>query len=254
MAIALGSWNTSKVTSEPPPCPYPDDGGECMEECMEQMEEEEEEEDGPPNPDDPYNQSQCEITCQNCSEDGEEEEEEEEEEEDEEDAEYRKAEDDSEQEDGCDPTHKSLSQSTRRKQRKHHYTFDVDDNGLDINGFVLQTDKHEGKRQKFRVYLDSNENGRFDKNDQLIGRTGIRSKHSSKGVGNLLGDDEIGLLEIKFKRDKPNASMRVDPQLAEITDGLSQTLNLRSLDFNDADASQIVSVTPAPGAAWEQLH
>ena len=76
--------------------------------------------------------------------------------------------------------------SNARNQRKHHYTFEVDDNGLDINGFVLHTDKHEGKRQKFRVYLDSNENGRFDKNDQLIGRTGIREKHAAKGVGNLM--------------------------------------------------------------------
>ena len=141
-----------------------------------------------------------------------------------------------------------------KKQRKHHYAFDVDDNGLDINGFILHTDKHKGKRHKFRVYQDSNENERFDKNDQLIGRVGIRSKHAAKGVGNLLDEAEVGLLEIKFNRDKSNASKRADPQLADITDGLSQTLNLSSLDFNDADGSHIVSVTPAPGAAWEQLH
>ena len=70
----------------------------------------------------------------------------------------------------CGPASKSRS-TEPKKQRKHHYAFDVDDNGLDINGFILHTDKHEGKRHKFRVYLDSNENGRFDKNDPLIGRT-----------------------------------------------------------------------------------
>ena len=95
--------------------------------------------------------------------------------------------------------------STRtRKERKHHYAFDVDDNGLDINGFILHTDKHKGKRQKFRVYLDSNENGRLDKNDLLIGRIGLKQKHASKGVGNLLDDGELGQLEINFNKDDGN--------------------------------------------------
>ena len=95
-----------------------------------------------------------------------------------------------------------------KKQRKHHYAFDVDDNGLDINGFILHTDKHEGKRHKFRVYLDSNENNRFDNNDQLIGRKGIRSKHAAKGVGSVLDEDAIGQVEVQFKKNNSNASMR----------------------------------------------
>ena len=95
-----------------------------------------------------------------------------------------------------------------KKQRNYHYAFDVDDNGLDINGFILQTDKHKGKRQKFRVYLDSNENGRFDKNDPLIGLSGLKKKHAAKGVGNLLDEGEIGQLEVTFKKAKSNASMR----------------------------------------------
>ena len=69
------------------------------------------------------------------------------------------------------------------KQRNHHYWFDVNDNGVDINGFILHHNKHEDKRHKFRVYLDSNENGRFDKDDLFFGRTGIKAKHSKKGVG-----------------------------------------------------------------------
>ena len=89
-----------------------------------------------------------------------------------------------------------------KPQQKHHYKFDVDDNGLDINGFILHTDKHEGKRHKFRIYLDSNENNRFDKDDQLIGRTGLKQKHAAKGVGNLLDEDEIGQVEVKFKRNR----------------------------------------------------
>lgn len=105
-----------------------------------------------------------------------------------------------------------MSRKSRSKepkpQRKHHYKFDVDDNGLDINGFILHTDKHKGKRHKFRVYLDSNENNRFDKDDQLIGRTGLKQKHAAKGVGNLLDEDELGQLEVTFKKPKSNPSMR----------------------------------------------
>ena len=126
-----------------------------------------------------------------------------------------------------------------RNQRKHHYTFEVDDNGLDINGFVLHTDKHEGKRQKFRVYLDSNENGRFDKNDQLIGRTGIREKHAAKGVGNLLDEDEIGLLEVKFKIPNSNASMRSDPKSARFTSGYPSITVVKSLGFKDSDGDRV---------------
>ena len=123
-----------------------------------------------------------------------------------------------------------------KPQRKHHYTFDVDDNGLDINGFILHHNKHEGKRHKFRVYLDSNENGRFDKNDELIGRSGPKQKHASKGVGNLLYEGEIGELVVKFKTTKSNASMREPDDI----DGLSQSIGggggrIGSMSFSDSD-------------------
>ena len=138
----------------------------------------------------------------------------------------------------------SLSGSSKR-ERNHHYTFEVDDNGVDINGFILHHNKHESKRHKFRVYLDSNENGRFDKNDQLIGRTGLKKKHAAKGVGNLLDEGEIGQLEVKFKTTKSNASMRDSDDI----DGLSQSIGggggrIGSMSFSDSDASQIVSVIP----------
>ena len=99
-----------------------------------------------------------------------------------------------------------------KKQRNYHYTFDVDDNGLDINGFILHTDKHQGKRHKLRVYLDSNENNRFDKNDLLLGRIGLKTRHSKNGVGGILDEDELGQIEVKFKKPKSNASMRVDEE------------------------------------------
>ena len=43
-------------------------------------------------------------------------------------------------------------------------TLDINNNGLD-KMIHHSPDKGQGKRHKFRVYLDSNENGRFDKND-----------------------------------------------------------------------------------------
>ena len=161
-----------------------------------------------------------------------------------------------------------------KPQRNHHYTFDVGDNGLDINGFILQAYKHKGKRRKIRVYLDSNENGRFDKNDPLIGRTGLKHKHAAKGVGNLLDEDEIGQLAIRFKKDTSNAlissvgqddsernpriSSSDDPELVKES-GIAAsdpTLQFQRLSFADSDGSQIVSVTPQLGAeaAWGQLH
>ena len=163
----------------------------------------------------------------------------------------------------------SLSAKARSKepkpQRKHHYTFDVDDNGLDINGFILHTDKHKGKRHKFRVYLDSNENGRFDKNDQLIGKSGLKKKHAAKGVGNLLDEGELGQLEVKFKTSKkanplmkeqePSSGYQIEGQAAINKLGGSAG-NVSVMSFSDSDDNQIVSVTPQLGAeaAWGQLH
>lgn len=130
-----------------------------------------------------------------------------------------------------------------RKQRKHHYTFDVDDNGLDINGFILHTDKHEGKRHKFRVHLDSNENGRFDKNDELIGRTGLKQKHVAKGVGNLLDEDELGQLEVKFKRAKSEPSMKS-------TEDAETPIWVKEMSFK-TDSEDIAEISPA-GPSWQE--
>ena len=128
-----------------------------------------------------------------------------------------------------------------RKERRHHYTFEVDDNGLDINGFIVQNVKHKSKRQRFRVYLDFNENGRFDKKDLLIGRTGLKQKHAAKGVGYLLDEDEIGQVEFKFKKLKSNASMRdageVDVQSVGGGGG-----RIGSMRFTDSDNAEIAIV------------
>ena len=139
------------------------------------------------------------------------------------------------------------SQSNKSKaQRKHHYTFDIDDNGLDINGFILHHDKHEGKRQKFRVYLDSNVNGRFDKNDFFFGRKGLKIKHSKKGIGAVLGEDDIGQLEVKFKRLKSNASKKTSQNA-----GNDPNYSVNSMSFNDPASAAVVDVSP-PEPSWQE--
>ena len=95
---------------------------------------------------------------------------------------------------------------SNRKHRNHHYTFDVNHNGIDINGFIVHHDKHGGKKEKKRVYLDSNENGRFDKDDLFLGSTGINEKVTRKGAG--LDRDELGHVEIQFKQTKNRSDMR----------------------------------------------
>ena len=125
------------------------------------------------------------------------------------------------------PQRASLRSKKPKPQRNHHYTFDVDDNGLDINGFILHTDKHQGKKHKFRVYLDSNENGRFDKKDELIGRSGLKQKCAAKGVGNLLNEDKAGHLEVKFKRD--DGTLQIVQRTSE------SNASMRSLEAVDMD-------------------
>ena len=135
------------------------------------------------------------------------------------------------------------------KQRNHHYKFDIDDNGVDINGFILHTDKHKGKRHKFRVYIDSNEDGRFDKDDLLIGRTGIKAKHSKKGVGNLIDINETGKVEVKLKPNRDNASLRTDDFAAGSSIGgkIQTPLSLMdSMKFNNADGEKLAQIDIIP--------
>ena len=138
-------------------------------------------------------------------------------------------------------------------QRKHHYTFDVGDNSLDINGFILHAAKKDQGRHKFRVYLDSNDNGRFDKNDSFYGHTGLKTKHSKKGVGQILDKGEVGELKIKFKTLESNASMKAsedsEPKLMD-ADPIIKVMkfNRGSLDttasMRTSGSSSVAEVTP----------
>lgn len=70
-----------------------------------------------------------------------------------------------------------------KKERKYHYSFNIEDKGIDVSGFIVHTAKKNQGRHKFRVHLDSNDNSRFDKNDSFYGHSGLKTKDSKKGVG-----------------------------------------------------------------------
>ena len=69
---------------------------------------------------------------------------------------------------------------------------------------VVQHTKKAHYRHRFKVFLNTNDNGRFDGKDDLIGKTRLFLKHSRKGVGNLLEEDQVGQLEVKFKTSQKN--------------------------------------------------
>ena len=144
------------------------------------------------------------------------------------------------------------TKSSKSKKRNHHYTFDIDDNGIDISGFIVHSDKGQGKGHKFRVFLDSNENGRFDKNDLFNSKSGLKQKHAAKGVGNLLDEDALGLLEVKLKRSKSDDSKKHDSKMSQIIDESGSILNLVSLNFDDNDEINVANIEPLPGVIIDQ--
>ena len=72
----------------------------------------------------------------------------------------------------------------RRKTRKHHYRWDLDDG---FPGFIRET-----KRNRLRLYVDSDRNGIFTKDDDLIGGARIRRVHRRRDRGQLLNQDQAG--------------------------------------------------------------
>ena len=115
----------------------------------------------------------------------------------------------------CSPYNdlKHFNQDSRKsransRQRKHHYIFDVNHKGVDFSGFIVHSANKHYHGHRLMVYLDANDNGRFDKKDELIGVSKLKNMHSHNGVGGILDSGEIGKVKVEFKRNKSNASMR----------------------------------------------
>ena len=79
--------------------------------------------------------------------------------------------------------------------REFHYVFNAELDSQEINGFIVE--KTKKKRHKFKVYLDTDNDGAFTKSDQLIGKTKLSKKHSRGDAGGLL-DGLDGQLEVDY--------------------------------------------------------
>ena len=72
----------------------------------------------------------------------------------------------------------------KSKQRTHHYFWDLDDGRP---GFVRQT-----KRDRLKLFVDSDGDGLFTKKDELVGSTRIKKSYRGLGLGELIEVDTYG--------------------------------------------------------------
>ena len=75
-------------------------------------------------------------------------------------------------------------QMRKRRIRRHDYIWDLDDG---YPGFIRQT-----KRNKLNLYIDSDRNGSFTKDDELISSARIRASHRRRRRGRLLDSNQTG--------------------------------------------------------------
>ena len=133
----------------------------------------------------------------------------------------------------------------KRSQLRHHHVFDVDHKGVDFSGFIIHDANKHDDGHRFKVFLDSNNDGGFDKEDELIGKSSLRNMHSRKGVANLLAAGEIGHIEVEFKR---RSSIRADETSVERV-GRAVTAPVTgvcvySIDILDPDGRQVAQIVP----------
>lgn len=74
----------------------------------------------------------------------------------------------------------------REGKRRFHYIWELDDGRP---GFVRQT-----KRDRLRLYWDSDADGEFTNEDVLIGRARIKKHFRGREPGALLQDGDFGLI------------------------------------------------------------
>ena len=76
--------------------------------------------------------------------------------------------------------------------RRFHYSFDLDGGH---SGFVLH--KKSRRKGRIRLFLDSNENGRFDRKDQPLVGGVLKTPFFSSKPGSLLKSSDAGLITAK---------------------------------------------------------
>ena len=83
--------------------------------------------------------------------------------------------------------HSIKSRSRKQTTRRHHYRWDLDDG---FPGFIRWT-----KRNRLRLYVDSDWNGIFSKDDDLIGVARIRNVHRRCDRRQLLNLELAGAMQ-----------------------------------------------------------
>ena len=94
----------------------------------------------------------------------------------------------------------------QRKQttRRHHYRWDLDDG---FPGFIRET-----KRNRLRLYVDSDQNGLFTEDDDLIGVARTRHVHRRRDRGQLLNQDQTGSIQaLTIEADHRSLDQHVIP-------------------------------------------
>ena len=156
--------------------------------------------------------------------------------------------------DGClHNDFKHFNQDARKpkaksRQRKHHNIFDVNHKGVDFSGFIVHSANKHHHHHRLKVYLDANDNGRFDKKDELIGASKLKNMHSKNGVGGILESGEIGSVEVKFKRKPSMRSADNSVSLAGKDNvtlvGSEVTAMVAGILFYAADESLVSNISP----------
>ena len=94
----------------------------------------------------------------------------------------------------------------RQSVRRHHYRWDLDDG---FPGFIRET-----RRKRLRLYLDSDRNGSFSEDDDLIGSARIRAVHRQRDRGQLLNPNQAGSIQaltIEADHQDSNQHVKLEP-------------------------------------------
>jgi len=99
-------------------------------------------------------------------------------------------------------------QTRKRRIRRHDYIWDLDDG---YPGFIRQT-----KRNKLNLFIDSDRNGSFTRDDELIGSARIRTPYRRRRQGRLLDSDQTGsirALNAEPESDSSSTHVVLDPSV-----------------------------------------
>lgn len=101
------------------------------------------------------------------------------------------------------PVSSDYEQSSRKKRQKsYQYIWDLDDGRP---GFVRQT-----KRDRLRIFVDSDSDGLFTSQDELVGRTRIKKAYRGLGRGKILEEGAFGAITAFNALDSTSSEVHAD--------------------------------------------